>query len=118
MKTPFKHGPNGFKGTPEQLRVQIRGKITQLSKGKNKEKYKDKITEYNDILKKIDNIKNNSEINKILPDINKYIQTTSINFGEKGKLKGGTYDKNSKTKKKIGKRTKKRTFKSKFLMDI
>jgi hypothetical protein len=118
MKNPFKRGPKGFKGTPEELRVQIRGKITQLSKGKNKEKYKDKITEYNDILKKIDNIKNTSKINEILPDINKYIQTTSINFGEKGKLKGGTYDKNSKTKKKMGKRTKKRTFKSKFLMDI
>jgi len=120
MTTSFKHGPKGFKGTPEELRVQIRGKIAQLSngKGKNKEKYKDKITEYNDILKKIDNIKNTSEINEILPDINKYIQTTSINFGEKGKLKGGTYDKNSKTKKKMGKRTKKRTFKSKFLMDI
>lgn len=120
MNTRFKKGPKGFKGSPAELRTRIREKMGQLSKGKGKERYKEKIEKYNKILKDIDNIKNTSEINNILPNINKYIQEqTILSFDDdKTRLKGGTYDKITKTKKRKGKRTKKRTFKSKFLLDI
>jgi hypothetical protein len=125
MKTPFKKGkePRGFKGSPAMLRTQIRNKISNLSTPKNKDKNKDKIEKYNNILKEIDNIKNTSEIDQILPNINRYIQQeTILTFGrDSGKLKGGDNKKLkqiTKTKKNGGKRTKKRTFKSKLLFDV
>ena len=102
MKTPFKKEPKSFKGSPRELRTQIRNKISQLSSNpKIKDKNKDKIEKYNNILKEIDNIKNTSEIEQILPNINRYIQQqTILTFAsDSGKLKGGDNKKLKKIKK-------------------
>lgn len=111
LNEKFIHKKKGYKGTTQALIDDLTKKL-QAAK-KRKDTGKEQI--YQPALDKLKNA-------TTLPEVRKIITDSKLTFGQdSGRLKGGDnkkFKKITKTKKKGGKRTKKRTFKSKLLIDI
>jgi hypothetical protein len=111
LNEKFKHKKKGYEGTTQGLINDLTKKL-QAAK-KRKDTGKEQI--YQPALDKLKNA-------TTLPEVRKIITDSKLTFGQdSGRLKGGDnkkIKKITKTKKKGGKRTKKRTFKSKLLIDI
>jgi hypothetical protein len=107
----FTHTKKGYKGTTKALIGDLTKKLGNAKKRNDTDK--EKI--YKDALAKLKNA-------TTLPEVRKIITDSKLTFGlDSGKLKGGDNKKLkqiTKTKKNAGKRTKKRTFKSRLLIDI
>ena len=111
LNEKFTHIKKGYKGTTQGLINDLTKKL-QAAK-KRKDTGKEQI--YQPALDKLKNA-------TTLPEVRKIITDSKLTFGQdSGRLKGGDnkkIKKITKTKKKGGKRTKKRTFKSKLLIDV
>jgi hypothetical protein len=107
----FIHTKKGYKGTTQAL---IDNLTKKLASAKNR-KDANKQQIYQEPLAKLKKA-------TTLPEVRKIITDSKLTFGlDSGKLKGGDNKKLkqiTKTKKNGGKRTKKRTFKSRLLIDI
>ena len=107
----FTHTKKGYKGTTQALIDNLTKKIASAKNRNdaNKQQF------YQEPLAKLKKA-------TTLPEVRKIITDSKLTFGlDSGKLKGGDNKKLkqiTKTKKNGGKRTKKRTFKSRLLIDI
>jgi hypothetical protein len=111
LNEKFTHIKKGYKGTTQAL---IDNLTTKLGNAKNR-KDANKQQIYQEPLAKLKKA-------TTLPEVRKIITESKLIFGkDQGQLKGGDNKKLkqiTKTKKNGGKRTKKRTFKSKLLIDV
>ena len=111
LNEKFIHKRKGYKGTTQGLIEDLTKKIPAAKKRNDTGKQ----TIYQDALDKLKKA-------TTLPEVRKIITDSKLTFGlDSGRLKGGDnkkFKKITKTKKNGGKRTKKRTFKSKLLMGI